>query len=90
MGMYNEVFKACPKCSGMGYAQIGELVSGFGGFDLDSPESLAEELTEDQLLSLKESVSGLWFECQSCEHSFQIEDEEDKARRLALAKELFG
>lgn len=73
MGMYNEVFKRCPKCDGLGYMQIHQIVLGFGGFNLDSPESLAEDLDMDQLLELKEAVrSTRWFNCQKCKEPFSI------------------
>lgn len=52
MGMYNEVFKKCPKCGGRGYMQISQIVLGFGDFDLDRPSSL-EDYSEAELLQLE-------------------------------------
>lgn len=35
MGMYNEVFDTCPQCGKhTGYMQIGQIVLGFGEFDI--------------------------------------------------------
>lgn len=76
MGMYNEVYKGCPLCKkGLGYMQIHQIVLGFGGFHLDSPERIAEELDIDQIKELKEAVeSTKWFVCDNCKESFSIDD----------------
>lgn len=63
MGMYNEVFKKCPHCSnGTGYLQIHQIVLGFGGFNLDDPNSL-NRLSLDELSQLREAVTGGDFHC---------------------------
>lgn len=83
MGMYNEVFKKCPHCKdGVGYVQIGQIVLGFGGFDLDRPDSL-DELTVDQLKDLKEVLKNEYFNCRTPSHrqfcltSLDVEDDSD-------------
>lgn len=89
--MYNEVFKRCPKdCGRRAMTQIKpQIVLGFGGFDLDRPERLAEELDADQLRQLEESIRGEWFEC-SCGHRFQLCTEEELEERRQIAYRLAG
>lgn len=89
MGMYNEVFKRCPKeCGRRAMTQIKpQIVLGFGGFDLDRPERLAEDLDADQLRQLEESIKGEWFEC-SCGHRFQLCSEAELEERYAIAERL--
>jgi hypothetical protein len=89
--MYNEVFARCPKCGGRGYAQIHQIVLGFGGFALDDPESLAEALTVEQLRELCVAVKDLDFRCQNedCGRSFQASTSEQEERKR-VARELFG
>lgn len=87
MGMYNEVFKKCPNegCSGYGYMQIHQIVLGFGGFYLDRPESIAEELDKDQIIELKEAVEDRkWFECQNCKETFNINDPQDTSEKIDI------
>lgn len=91
MGMFNEVWKTCPKCrSERGYAQISQIVLGFGGFYLDRPERLVEDLTLDQLLDLETEVTSesCWFNCQSCDHRFRLLDEVEIDERRAVAERL--
>lgn len=64
MGMYNEVFKKCPHCpEGVGYMQIGQIVLGFGGFDLDEPSTL-EKLSLEDLRELRGRVATETFNCR--------------------------
>lgn len=44
MGMFNEVYANCPKCGRHrgGYAQIRQLVNGYGGFCLNEPSTLTD------------------------------------------------
>jgi hypothetical protein len=75
MGMYNEVYKKCPNCTGYGYMQIGQIVLGFGEFYLDSPEDIAKRLSMDEIKLLKEAVEdSKWFFCRTCDKGFSIED----------------
>lgn len=93
MGMYNEVFKRCPieGCGGLGYMQIHQIVLGFGGFHLDSPESVAEQLDFEQIQELKEAVeSNKWFVCDECHESFSICPEEDKQAKIDLVNSIGG
>lgn len=69
MGMYNEVYCRCPKCGGLGYMQISQIVLGFGEFNIQDRTTL-EDLTSDQLEQLHEEVSEEQFECQSCNAQF--------------------
>lgn len=62
MGMYNEVFKRCPECGKRGYLQIHQIVLGFGGFNMDDPETL-KELSPSQLEELHEAIEGETFVC---------------------------
>jgi len=79
MGMYNEVFKRCPHCNGRGYMQIHQIVLGFGGFHLDSPQSIVDELNIDQIKELKEAVeSNGWFVCDDCKESFPANEKNEK------------
>ena len=79
MGMYNEVFKTCPKCGHKGYMQIMQIVLGFGGFDLDNFDTL-DELTEEQLYMLHDEVRDHWFKCENndCGDCFQLNAPNDK------------
>jgi hypothetical protein len=91
MGMYNEVFKKCPHCSrGVGYMQVKpQIVLGFGGFDLDRPETLSE-LDLEELKMLRESVQDDYFVCQSedCRRSFRLLSEVDSDARKQIIKDL--
>lgn len=85
MGMYNEVFKKCPHCDrGYGYLQIHQIVLGFGGFYLDSPERIAEELDLDQVKELKEAVEGQWFQCQECSETFKLGGKQDDSEKMDI------
>lgn len=90
--MYNEVFKKCPNCENRCEKQIGQIVLGFGGFNLDDTDSLAEQLTDDQLVELKEALKGERFWCQidegGCGTSFMLGTQDDDRKKLA--KRLFG
>lgn len=94
MGMYNEVYKSCPECGKRCEIQIHQIVLGFGQFDLDNPDSLAEQLDEDQLLELKEAVNEEKFWCNSeggCDAYFGASNHmEIRESRRALARKLFG
>lgn len=64
MGMYNEVFMRCPSCKqNIGIMQIPQIVLGFGNFDLDNRETLSE-LSEEQLIQLKEYLLQDNFVCE--------------------------
>lgn len=90
MGMYNEVFKNCPKCGGVCKVKIPQITLGFGGFNLDDLDSLAKDLDESELQQLHTVVKDYKFFCQydKCGHSFYLEETQN--RRLALARKLFG
>lgn len=88
--MYNEVFKKCPHCSnGAGYMQISQIVLGFGGFDLDRPETLSE-LDLEELKMLRESVFDDYFVCQSeaCRLSFRLLPAADEDARKQIIRDL--
>ena len=89
MGMYNEVFKKCPYCScGVGYMQIAQIVLGFGGFNLDRPETLSELKLED-LKMLRDSVQDNYFVCQAaCGRSFRLLSEADVDERQRIIRDL--
>lgn len=57
--MYNEVFKRCPKCGALCHDKIPQMVHGFGGFNLDDPEGLAQLLDCEQLKCLYGYVKDL-------------------------------
>lgn len=87
MGMYNEVFSTCPDCGGNGYMQIGQIVMGFGGFNIDRPSELAEDLNETDLIELYSRVVERDFVCQNCNLRFN----RLQAKNLdILARRLFG
>lgn len=92
MGMYNEVFKRCPKCGMRGYLQISQIVDGFGNFNLDDPDSLFE-LTSDQLVELSKRVGEEVFVCggqwddSGCGHRFRMPAVE--SARINLIWKLF-
>lgn len=84
MGMYNEVFKKCPNCGGCGYLQIHQIVLGFGGFNLDSLESIAEELSVDEIKELKDAVENEWFICRDCDKSFKLNEKDDTNEKMKI------
>lgn len=52
MGMYNEVFDACPACGRhAGYLQISQVVLGFGNFDLTDLAELKRRFDSGDLSS---------------------------------------
>lgn len=77
MGMYNEVFCNCPACGGTGYMQIGQIVLGFGGFNLNDYSTL-EDLSEEDLLELRARILKENFICQDCGHVFNPYMEKNK------------
>jgi hypothetical protein len=94
MGMYNLVYCRCPECQTKAEIQITQVVLGFGEFDLDDPESLADDdkLNEDTLIFLKECVVDEWFYCENDEcntYKFNPFRVEKQANKLALVRELF-
>jgi len=91
MGMYNEVFKACPECHSSAIMQIPQITLGFGGFNLDDPESIAKELTPEEIDQLIEYVKDKhrYFECP-CQHIFQIQDTAEKSASVTKLRNLLG
>lgn len=98
MGMYNEVFKKCPSCGGIGYMQISQIVLGFGGFDLDKPSTLAD-LSLADLQELQAAIKDDWFQCigkrfetenGGCGHRFRLLPDEDRKARQQIIRELTG
>ena len=88
MGMYNEVFKSCPYCDGRGYMQISQVIYGFGGFDLDAPETMVE-LNEEELFLLKKYIEEeQFFTCEKCNQIFYY-NEKAKDSKLEFIKNLF-
>ena len=77
MGMYNEVFKACPHCGSSVMVQIPQVVLGFGNFVLDRPDLIKQELTYAQRQELAEYVNRERFYCQDCNNSFTVNVEVD-------------
>ena len=76
MGMYNEVFKSCPECGSICMIQIGQVVLGFGGFNLDDPNHYTiQELNQNEKRELAESVSDKTFYCKNeeCQYFFQVQ-----------------
>lgn len=95
MGMYNEVFYPCPEnCGGYGYLQIHQIVLGFGGFYLDTRTQFCSEsvidLSNEDLLELKEAVVDELFTCEVCKNSFIPYPGKKKDSNNNLIEELFG
>ena len=86
MGMYNEVFKCCPICDGNGYAQIPQIVAGFGGFNLDNPKSIADQLVIEDCILLRKYLQNLWFTCENekCKYSFQLTSRDDESEKIKI------
>jgi len=94
MGMYNEVFKKCPRCGGKGYMQVHQIVLGFGEFDLDRPETM-EKLSVADLHELHAAVSNRneHFSCEACNNWFTLDQangEDTVQERHELIRKLFG
>jgi len=87
MGMYNEVFKKCPKCGKFGYMQISQIVLGFGGFYLDYPESLAKQLDIDEIKLLFERVEDDGFLCE-CGNYFTLHEKKNTDEKIELINKL--
>ncbi len=62
MGMYNEVYCTCPECGQTAEMQISQIVLGFGEFHIQKRETM-ENLTEEELTLLHESVREEKFRC---------------------------
>jgi hypothetical protein len=104
MGLYNEVWKTCPYCGSKGYTQVSTFSENvMKHFDVDSPESLAEELTIDELHLLYDMLKDDRFVCggspwsannkDCCGRTFPLnleDDEKMKQERIEVAKKLFG
>ncbi len=96
MGMYNEAWKACPKCGGESYVQIKpQIVLGFGGWNLDDPEGLAEELSLDELKQLQEELheehNKLRCKNENCGYQFYAHAAgEDRGEKERLAQGICG
>lgn len=88
--MYNEVFKTCPKCGHLAYAQISQIVLGFGGFNLENPERIAEELTENEIIQLVACVKDTWFECHDCGNTFKLNEKKNTNDKTDLLKKLLN
>lgn len=93
MGMYNEVFKDCPKCNHRCEVQIGQIVLGFGEFNLDDPNSLADKLTGAEIVELGRMLKDKTFWCVEsqggCGTHFTAFGETHEMR-MALASQFFG
>lgn len=91
MGMYNEVFKKCPTCGDYIRLCITQIVLGFGGFYLDNPESIADELDLEQIKRLKKCVDGEWFYCEKCDASFKASDsKEERQEKMDILNSIMG
>ena len=92
MGMYNEIYKNCPRCGKRCEQQISQVVLGFGCFDLDNPQDLAGRLTSEELYDLHERAMKETFWCRfdenGCGHHFMLGSQDSD--REALTSELFG
>lgn len=84
MGMYNEVYKTCPHCSGRGYLQIHQIVLGFGEFNLDNLQDIADRLSLDQVKELREAVKNEWFVCEDCTTSFKLNEGSDNDEKMKI------
>jgi hypothetical protein len=73
MGMYNEAYKSCYNCGARCEIQIPQVVLGFGGFDLDNPDSM-RDLSQNEKEKLSEYVNQESFYCghDSCNSSFTV------------------
>jgi hypothetical protein len=90
MGMYNEVFKKCPRCNSCCTLHISQIVLGFGGFYLDDPESIARELDLEQIKQLKRSMEDKLFHCEKCSESFSASGKEDIKEKLDILNSIIG
>lgn len=87
MGMFNEIFCKCPQCGAQGYLQLPEFVLGFGGFDLENPETLLE-LSYEDLDALRAIIDKESFNCEKCENYFLYSPVRES--KLEHIKKLFG
>jgi hypothetical protein len=72
MGIYNEVCKSCPKCGKFMEIQIPQVIYGFGGFNLDMPDTYAA-LSSEQKEYLFDLIKEKTFYCV-CYHSVKGAD----------------
>jgi hypothetical protein len=84
MGMFNEIYKKCPRCGKECVGQIPQIVLGFGEFNLDDPKSISERLrTPKEFLNLMAYCSEVIFTCDvvddGCNNNFNA---------LSLSQEL--
>ena len=71
MGMYNEVFKDCPKCETKCETQIPLIELGFRGYDLDD-KSTTKHLTLQEKIDLSHCIEQTDFYCEECDDYFKI------------------
>ena len=64
-----------------------QIVLGFGGFDLDEPESLARDYSAEELQQLEEAVKEETFWC-SGGHGFRLTTQEEQDEKLRIARRL--
>jgi len=88
MGMYNEVFCKCPDCGGTACLQVPQFVLGFGGFNLELPETILE-LSYEDLYEIKILVQEKEFHCENCNKYFFYKSP-NKEDKLEYIKKLFG
>lgn len=86
MGMYNEVYCACPKCGAQAEMQVHQVVPGFGQFNIQDRSTL-EGLSAEQLQELYDAVCEDQFRCPKCYKRFnplvrQADKANDAVRRL--------
>lgn len=88
MGMYNEVYKSCAECGARCEVQIHQIVLGFGEFNLDDPEDIADKLTESQIHELRDALSEKTFSCDNC--TWHFSPFKDAKSKYDIAEDYFG
>jgi len=88
MGMFNEVYKRCPECGGRGEMQISQIILGFGEFDLDNKEDIADRLDKYHIRRLVARVKEReWFTCRMCGNEFRY-NEQSNSDKIEILNEL--
>lgn len=87
--MYNEVFAPCPRCNSQVTLQISQIVLGFGGFHLDDPYSLRQELNEEEIEELYKRVREETFRCECGWRFNPLQNEADTEPLSVFLREHF-
>lgn len=87
MSVHSTAYIECPECEGTASSQVNQFEA--RSFRLDDSASLADDLTAEEMRSLRSEMTNERFSCLSCNTEFIPYPEEGEERLQTLAYELF-